>query len=89
MIKGLHDTKRIAESIIKLSDGDCELCGLKIGGQYLALAQVFPCPTEEGHTIDIFYQVACKECHRLIRALLEARRSLRQEDPRNDNGEGV
>lgn len=80
MIRGLHDTKRIAKSILKLSRGDCELCGLKIGGTYVALGQIFPEETEEGHTIDIHYQVACKECFQLIDALLESRRSLRGED---------
>lgn len=80
MIRGLHDTKRIAESILKLSSGDCELCGLEIGSKYVALGQIFPVDTKEGHTIDLRYEVACSECYRQLSALLEARRSLKAEE---------
>ena len=80
MIKGLHDTRRIAESILDLANGDCELCGLQIGNKYVAIGQIFPRETEEGHTVEIHYEVACKECYRHINALLEARRSLKNKE---------
>ena len=80
MIRGLQDTKRIAESILKLSSGDCEICGLPIGEEYCVPAQIFPVDMEGEHTIDLHYEVACSECYRQLRALLDARRSLKAEE---------
>ena len=31
MIRGLHDVRKAAKLIVRLSEGDCELCGEPIG----------------------------------------------------------
>jgi len=80
MILGMHDARRVAESILSLARGDCEICGQPIGGAYCAPAQILTRKTKEGPTIELRYEVACEECFGHLKQCLEARRSLRSDD---------
>jgi hypothetical protein len=80
MIRGLHDIRRSAKKIVKLSEGDCELCGQPIGKSYCAPAQLIPVEWKEGLTLEVRYQVCCEECFIHIDAAINKRRELKNEN---------
>ena len=73
MILGLHDARNIAEDVVRLSQGDCEVCTHPIGEKYCAAAQVLPRKSRHGLSIDVHYQVICADCHAAIKSVIEER----------------
>ena len=78
MIRGLHDVRRAAKLIVKLSEGDCELCGVPIGEKYCAPAQLLPKKWKDGLSLEVRYQVCCEDCYRVIDDAINSRRALNQ-----------
>lgn len=76
MIRGLHDVRKAAKLIVRLSEGDCELCGEPIGDKYCAPAQLFPRKWKEGLSLEVRYQVCCEDCYRVIDDAINSRRAL-------------
>jgi len=78
MIRGLHDVRRSAKKIVKLSEGDCELCSAPIGDHYCAPAQLIPRDWKGELSLEVRYQVCCMECFVVIDDAINSRRALSQ-----------